>query len=54
MEGIFSQWIHILNHHIVYFNHLTILFVDCTSIKLKMYTYNTLIKIQVVQKYFYK
>lgn len=35
MRGIFSQGIHIPNYILVHFMNVTILFVNCTSIKLK-------------------
>ena len=35
MGGILSQCICISNHHVVHFKHLTILFVNYTSIKLR-------------------
>lgn len=38
MRGIFSQGIHIPNYILVHFMNVTILFVNCTSIKLKKNT----------------
>lgn len=35
LVGIISQCMHLSNHHDVYLKYLTILLVDCPSIKLK-------------------
>lgn len=35
MGVIFSQCMHMLSHHVVYFKHLIILVINYTSIKLK-------------------
>ena len=35
LKGILSQCIYVSNYHVLHFKYLTILFVNCTSIKLK-------------------